>query len=381
MLPEKQLAELADDIAVNGLREAIKVWNGAVLDGRNRQAACVKAGVAPRFEQVEPGTNPFAYVWSLNGQRRDLTADQRYLLWKKCAEQSEAWQAEQKRLRDEANAKRAEAAKERPRNSDGTLSSGATRSGTTGEGEKKPEPTKKAKPQRETEKKAEASGTNRGSVERMDKLVKERPDLAEKVVTGELSGAAAIRTMKRDETVAKLEDVAAREVKAAEGIYDVIVIDPPWPMEKVERDERPNQVAFDYPTMSEDDLAALTVPAADDCHLWCWTTQRFLPMALRLVDRWGFRYVCTFVWHKPGGFQPIGLPQYNAEFAIYARKGKPSFIDTKAFPTCFDAPRGKHSEKPQEFYDMVNRVTAGRRLDMFNRRPINGFDGWGNESA
>jgi MT-A70. len=34
----------------------------------------------------------------------------------------------------------------------------------------------------------------------------------------------------------------------------VIVIDPPWPMKKIERDVAPNQVEFDYPTMSEEEL-------------------------------------------------------------------------------------------------------------------------------
>jgi N6-adenosine-specific RNA methylase IME4 len=133
--------------------------------------------------------------------------------------------------------------------------------------------------------------------------------------------------------------------------------------------------------MTEAELVAMKMPSADACHLWLWTTHRFLPMAMRLLDAWGFKYVCTFVWHKPGGFQPIGLPQYNCEFAIYARRGCPQFIDTKAFPTCFHAARGKHSEKPSEFYDVVRRVTAGRRVDIFNRRPIEGFDTWGKEAA
>ena len=209
---------------------------------------------------------------------------------------------------------------------------------------------------------------------------KEQTRVAERLSEGAKSYADAVREIKRDEVVERLNDVSAREVKRLEGKYDVIIIDPPWPMQKIERDVAPNQVAFEYPTMTEEELNELHMPAADSCHLWLWTTHKFLPMAFRLLDRWGFKYVCEFVWHKPGGFQPYNLPQFNCEFALYARKGTPEFIDTKAFNTCFTAPRGAHSAKPEEFYDMVRRVTAGARVDMFNRRPIDGFDVWGNEA-
>jgi N6-adenosine-specific RNA methylase IME4 len=191
----------------------------------------------------------------------------------------------------------------------------------------------------------------------------------------------AKREIRRAEALDRLESIEAQEAKAIQGVYDVIVVDPPWPMEKIERDVRPNQSEFDYPTMSEAELEALDIPYADDCHVWLWTTHKFLPMAMRLLDAWGLKYVCTFVWHKPGGFQPYGLPQYNCEMALYARRGSPSFLDTKAFPVCFEAPRGAHSEKPGAFYDTIRRVTGGRRLDMFSRRLIDGFDAWGNEAS
>lgn len=225
---------------------------------------------------------------------------------------------------------------------------------------------------------ADLPKTDALKIARLEPVV--QAQVAEKLSGGATSFADAIREVKREEVVDRLNDISTREVKRLEGKYDVIVIDPPWPMQKIERDVAPNQVALDYPTMTEEELAQMHIPAADDCHMWLWTTHKFLPMALRLLDAWGFKYVCAFVWHKPGGFQPYNLPQYNCEFAIYARKGAPTFIDTKAFNVCFEAPRGAHSAKPEEFYDVVRRVTTGLRVDMFNRRAIEGFDVWGNES-
>lgn len=209
-----------------------------------------------------------------------------------------------------------------------------------------------------------------------------KPDqkaIAKRIKNGD-KPADAIREVKREEKRAELDDISAQEAKAIEGVFDVIVIDPPWPMQKIDRDITPNQVEFDYPIMTLEQIAALDIPCADDCHVWLWTTQRFLPHAFDILKTWGLTYVCAFVWHKPGGFQPFNLPQYNCEFALYARKGSPQFLDTKDLPLCFNAGRGAHSEKPEEFYAMVRRVTAGRRLDMFNRREIEGFEVYGNES-
>ena len=162
--------------------------------------------------------------------------------------------------------------------------------------------------------------------------------------------------------------------------YDVIVIDPPWEMKKIERYTAPDQVEFDYPTMSVEEIANIKLPAKENCHVFLWTTEKYLPYAFEIFKKWEVRYILTFVWKKNGGFQPFNLPQYNCEFVLYGRIGTPEFVDTKGFNTCFTAKRTGHSNKPDIFYETVRRVTAGDRLDMFNRRHIEGFDGWGKES-
>lgn len=43
-------------------------------------------------------------------------------------------------------------------------------------------------------------------------------------------------------------------------------------------------------------------------------------------------------------------------------------------------PRGKHSEKPEAFLDLVERVSPAPRLEMFARRNRLGWDTWGNEA-
>ena len=369
LMPESELQLLADDIRDRGLNDTIKTFEGKILDGRNRQTACTLAGVQPRYEEFTGSrVDALRYVWSENYHRRHLTSSQ----GAGCTDDYET---------QLAGVLKAEA-KERQKKggSKGGKASGRQRRGEMKAGQRIDQPSRDNS-QRTDAKIAKSAGTNRQYVADVRKIKQVKPELVEEIKAGKKTVPQAKRELAREQKLRELEDVTVKEAKAIDGVYDVIVIDPPWPIKKIERDCRPNQVELDYPTMGLGELCDLDIPCATDCHVWLWTTHRFLPDAFELLNDWGLKYVCTFTWHKPGGFQPVGLPQFNCEFALYARMGSPSFIDTKALSVCFSAGRGKHSEKPSEFYDLVRRVTAGRRLDMFNRRQIAGFHAWGKEAV
>ncbi len=78
MMNAASLAALADDIREHGQREPVILFDGAVLDGRNRLRACELAGVAPRFVTVESYEvgDPIDFVLSLNEKRRHMTDSQ-----------------------------------------------------------------------------------------------------------------------------------------------------------------------------------------------------------------------------------------------------------------------------------------------------------------
>jgi N6-adenosine-specific RNA methylase IME4 len=172
----------------------------------------------------------------------------------------------------------------------------------------------------------------------------------------------------------------AAQTLSPNGTYRCLVIDPPWPMEKIEREVRPKQGRYlDYPSMTLDSIQALPVAslAADDCHLYLWTTQKFLPDALRLAEAWGFRYQCLMTWVKPTGMTPYSW-MYNTEHVIFARRGHLA-LNQNGLKLSFEAPSPGHSIKPDVFYERVQIASSGPRLEMFARRERDGFTAWGDE--
>jgi N6-adenosine-specific RNA methylase IME4 len=176
-----------------------------------------------------------------------------------------------------------------------------------------------------------------------------------------------------------------RLVYIPHGGFRTIVADPPWDVVRSfgganwangERDRKD----LDYPTMTVNEICALPVGQIvnKDAHLYIWTTGGFLERTFEVGKAWGFKYVSTLVWCKPrGGF--VGGAFYpNVEFVLFFRSGK-SDAKSKVNTQWWEWPRGKHSTKPEQFQDIVERVSNGPYLEMFARRPRDGWVVWGNE--
>jgi ParB-like chromosome segregation protein Spo0J len=71
---DDELQDLTDDIRAHGLIAPIVLFEGMILDGRNRAAACERAGIAPRYVSFEGGReDALILVVSHNLKRRHLT--------------------------------------------------------------------------------------------------------------------------------------------------------------------------------------------------------------------------------------------------------------------------------------------------------------------
>lgn len=371
LFDDSRLAELADDIKAFGQREPIKLYDGLILDGRNRYRACEVLGIEPVFEELPRDINPWSYVWSLNGARRDLTTDQRYLIWKKCDEQSTEWIEEQRKRQAEASRKRSEATKAQPRTEAGEFLPVERVSAQVvqiPEAAKDPTPTRTAK--------AIASKTNRGTVERLDAISDKRPDLADRILTGELKTAQALRIIKKDELDTKLAALPT-------GQFTIIYADPPWSYNDKCDDGSVQSGGCEnhYPSLTLSELKVLDVRSmsAPDSVLFLWATSPLLPDALELAKAWGFSYKASFVWDKV----KHNMGHYNSvrhEFLLVCTKGSCTPQVVTLFDSVQTIERTEHSVKPDEFRSIIDTLyPKGPRIELFARRPAQGWASWGNE--
>jgi N6-adenosine-specific RNA methylase IME4 len=163
--------------------------------------------------------------------------------------------------------------------------------------------------------------------------------------------------------------------------HKTIYIDPPWNLSgggKIKRGADKH-----YPLMKTEDIFAMKpyIEEISDglCHMYMWVTNNFLETGLEIMKHWGFKYITNIVWAK----NSIGTGQYfrgQHEILLFGRKGNPlPFKHKKNIPSIVFSDKGRHSEKPKQFYTLIEKVSYAPYIEIFARNKRDGWESWGND--
>jgi len=323
MMDKDRYNDLLMDIKTNGQLEPITICEDMILDGRNRYKACVELGVEPVIKVFNG--NPWAYSWSLNGQRRDLDAEQRYLIWTECNKHSKEWSEQQLLIQEEANRKRSESQIGISKN-DISERNGTNCASTF---------------QHKTrELKAILSNTNKGAVQRGDKLLKERPDLAKQVMMGEIKSSDAHNIIKqekneiyhskesekksivdKDTPIPILYNCDILSSPIEDNSIDVIITDPPYPKEFLDCWDKLAQFA--------------AAKLKDGGVLVAMSGQSYLPEVYKRMTIDGLNYYWTCCISTPGASANMRQKRLNSNWKplLFYVKGNytRTFLNTDIF--------------------------------------------------
>jgi N6-adenosine-specific RNA methylase IME4 len=156
--------------------------------------------------------------------------------------------------------------------------------------------------------------------------------------------------------------------------FPTIMLDPPWDWGDEGDVDQMGRAKPTYATMPLEELAAQPIAqlAEPDAHLYLWITNRSLPKGFGLLDAWGFRYVTTLTWIKPS----FGMGNYfrgSTEHVLFGVRGSLSLLRNDV-GTHFAAPRtARHSQKPEEFYELVETCSPGPWFEWPARQRRNGW--------
>lgn len=177
------------------------------------------------------------------------------------------------------------------------------------------------------------------------------------------------------------------------GHFSAILADPPWSFEVWSDSDKAHGAAkAHYQTMTMREIARLPIEdlAAPNCALFMWACWPSINDALKIIDAWGFNYkTCAFSWLKadpyrlfadePTVYMGLGYwTRANTEPCLLATRGKPKRIANDVRQGVI-APRREHSRKPDEIHERIERLVTGPYLELFARRPRDGWTVWGNE--
>ena len=358
---------LKNDVVKNGQLDPITVWNDEIIDGAHRYKICQELGIEPYLQDFNGTINDaISLSISKNIMRRHLSVSQRAMIANDLAHQHPGGD----RRSDDHSA-----------NSQNGLTQGDAAT-LLNVGTKAVSEARKIANFGD-DKLVDAVRNNELSLNAASAAVNALQTVGsdDRSSVFELWNTGTAATIPSAVNMLRKQRLYENPPVLPQGKYSTIVVDPPWPLDIIITDARPNQFNITYPTMSIEEIASMSVKDMmdDNCWVFMWTTQKFFFDARDILKAWGCDVLSWwFTWHKPTGFPVLfESPQWNAEYVMAGRIGKPEFVTKKGLQLCFDAPIVQHSYKPDAFYAMLRRSTHGPRLDMFNRRNIPDFTAWG----
>lgn len=165
--------------------------------------------------------------------------------------------------------------------------------------------------------------------------------------------------------------------------FRVLTADPPWKF----KDKLPGKsrgAAKNYDVMTVEAICAFELPPLEpDAYLFLWRVSSMVEEAYRVCRAWGFKPKSEIVWVKRTltGKRHFGMGRHvraEHETAIVAVRGRPRRLARNVRST-FEAVAGRHSEKPEAFYDLVQRLAPGPYVELFARRQQMGWTCLGNQ--
>jgi N6-adenosine-specific RNA methylase IME4 len=191
--------------------------------------------------------------------------------------------------------------------------------------------------------------------------------------TGNVHGA-----YKQLEKAKQAEAIRAEPPPLPTGPFRVIIADPPWQYD-LRAADLSHRANLPYPEMSITAICALPVQAiaTEDAVLWLWTTNAHMRDSYAVLDAWGFESKTILTWGK----QKFGVGNWlrgQTEHCHLAVRGKPTVQLTNQSTLLF-ADAGAHSAKPDAFYELVEALCPGSKVELFQRTSRPGITGHGDE--
>jgi N6-adenosine-specific RNA methylase IME4 len=375
LIEGEEFDALTEDIRANGLHEPIDLYQGKILDGRNRYRGALAAGIELekrnfRHYRTELYGDPVAYVLSKNLKRRHLDESQRAMVAAKLATMRQGARTD---LATQPSANLPEVAQPTAAKSL-SISERALRHARRVHDHGTPELIR-------------AVERGRLAVSVADRASHMSVDIQRRIAAeAEAGNVNAARQVVKQESRAERETALAQEQSALpDKRYGVILADPEWRFEVYSRETGMDRAADNhYPTSATDAIAARPAGdiAASDCVLFLWATAPMLPDALKVMTAWGFEYKSQCVWNK----DRIGTGYWfrNAhELLLVGTRGRiPAPAMGTQMPSVIEAPVGAHSAKPDVFLEMIEAYFPTLpKIELNRRGPARpGWDAWGNEA-